>query len=127
MGPKQRKIVSAALRKEARRAKARLVANIDREQLIQSGVMRQAYSKAKIRAASNNRKLIRIGIVNPERSELGISADDLYYYPYAVEFGHEGAAAMPFIRPAIEDDKRGSFRKIGSDIKAGILREAMKP
>lgn len=46
-------------------------------------------------------------VIMPTRSALGIEADDPYYYPAAVEYGHKipgggRVRAYPFLRPALE-------------------------
>lgn len=122
----QKTIVSGALRKEARRVKKRIVANIVARGLVDTGTMLAAYEGASIRSGGGNRRFIRLGVENPTRAELGIQADDPYYYPYAVEFGHRLAEPKPFIRPAVQDHKAESFRAIGQDIGAGIIRAAAR-
>jgi HK97 gp10 family phage protein len=121
----QKSVVRSALRKEAKKAKDRIVSNIERLDLIDEGVMLQAFKQAKIKSGGN-RNMIRIGPENPERSALGIASDDKYYYPYAVEFGHIGAGPKPFIRPAIDQHKSKSIHDIGQDIGKGIERQARK-
>ena len=122
----QKKIARQAIRKGAKRTQKRIVANIERLGLVDSGVLLNAYKNAKIRSGSNKSSFIRIGPVNPTREELGISPDDKYYYPFAVEFGHKGAKAKPFIRPAVDEHYRDEVIEIGKDIGKGIEREAKK-
>jgi len=122
----QKKIVRAALRKESTRVKKRIVANIVRLDLIDSGMLLNGYKSAKTKSASSGKNFIRLGVENPTREALGIAPDDPAYYPYAVEFGHVGAEAKPFIRPAIDEHKEKSFKDIGDDIGKGIEREALK-
>lgn len=119
------KITRVALRKESYRARRRVADNIETEGLVDSGRMLAGYKSAKVKSAGR-RGLIRIGIENPTRDQLGISADDKHYYPYAVEFGHDNAPAHPFIRPAIDNHKDESYRKIGQDMADGIVRAARK-
>lgn len=122
----QKTIVSSALRKESTRAKKRIVSNIAALGLIKRGVLIAGYQAAKIRSTRVSRSLIRVGVENPTRAALGISADDPYYFPYAVEFGHARAEPKPFIRPAIDEHRPASFRAIGKDIGSGILRAAKR-
>jgi HK97 gp10 family phage protein len=122
----QRKVVRAAMRKAATRARKRIVQNIQREGLIDTGRMMQAFKKTKIASASNNRNMIRIGPRLPTRSELGIDADAKGYYPTALEFGYALRPATPFIRPAIDDHKDDEIKAIGSDIGKGIEREVRR-
>lgn len=121
----QKKVVRGALRKEATQTKKRVVANIGRLNLVDSGVMMGAFSKAKIRSAGK-KTLIRIGVVAPERAALGIHASDKYYYPNAVEFGHDLAAPKPFQRPAIDEHRGAAIARIARNIGAGIKKEARK-
>ncbi len=121
----QKTIVRSAIRKEAVRAKERIVENIVSAGLIDTGVMLHAYQEAKIKSAGKP-GLIRIGVENPTRDALGIHADDEYYYPYAVEFGHGGVPGHPFIRPAIDNHKDESRKAIGEDIGKAIEKEALK-
>jgi len=120
----QRKVVRAAIRKAATRARKRIVQNIQREGLVDTGRMMQAFKKTKIVSASNNRNMIRVGPRLPTRSELGIDADAKGYYPTALEFGYALRPATPFIRPAIDEHKDEEIKVIGSDIGKGIEREA---
>ena len=117
------KAVRPALRKESYRTRKRIVGNIQAEGLIKTGVMVAAYAAAKVKSAGR-RGIIRIGVENPTRAQLGIDADDQYYYPYAVEFGHDDVEPKPFIRPAIDEHKPQSLAAIARDIAAGILRLA---
>lgn len=122
----QKTIVKSALRKESNRAKKRIVANIVRLDLIDSGMMLAGYQSAKTKVARSGKNFIRLGVENPTREALGIAPDDPYYYPYAVEYGQVGADAYPFIRPAIDEHKDQSYKSIGDDIGKGIEREALK-
>ena len=52
-------------------------------------------------------KLERFGVYSDfimlgTREKLDIDSKDPYYYPFAVEYGHSGAPAYPFMRPALE-------------------------
>lgn len=44
--------------------------------------------KSQAGKTTNKGEMIRHGVGFPTRDELGIDASDLYYYPFAVEFGH---------------------------------------
>jgi HK97 gp10 family phage protein len=122
----QKTIVKSALRKESNRVKKRIVANIARMDLIESGTLLAGYQSAKTKIARSGKNFIRLGVENPTREALGIAPDDPYYYPYAVEYGHVGAEEKPFIRPAIDEHKAQSYKSIGDDIGKGIEREALK-
>ncbi len=122
----QKTIVRGALRKEAKRARSRVASYITRKGLVRTGRMLAGYQNAKIASASRSRNLIRLGIVDPTRAELGIPANAKHYYPYALEYGKHGKGATPFIRPAIDNHKQKSFSDIGNDIGKGIERAASK-
>lgn len=122
----QKKIVRQAVRASAKRAREEIVHNIQRNSLVDTGNLLSAFRRAGIRQASKYRGLIRLGPEWPSRAELGIRADDKYYYPTALEFGHPGAPAIPFIRPAIDERRQQEIATLARDIGAGIEREAAK-
>ena len=121
----EKKIVRGAIRKAAVQAKNQIVQNIVGAGLVDSGVMLAAYKAAKIKSAGKP-GLIRYGPENPPREALGIHAQDPYYYPYAVEFGHGNVRPHPFIRPAIDNHKNQIRAAIAQDIATGIMKEALK-
>lgn len=121
----QKKIARNAIRKSAKRARDRIVANIRKLNLIKTGRLLAAFEYAPIRSQSSTpRSLIRIGVGFPYREQLGISPDDKYFYPAALEFGHPRAPAYPFMRPAIDEHKQEEFATIGKDIGEGVIRAA---
>lgn len=122
----QRRVVARAIRAAAYRVRSRIVANIDAGDLILSGRMRAAFSRAKVRQQSHIRALIRIGPIWPTRAELGIAADDPWYYPTAVEFGHSRAPAHPFVVPAVDENRSEEIAILRREIGAGIKREAAR-
>jgi hypothetical protein len=122
----QRTTVRKSLKDEAVLVQQRIVANIMRLNLIDSGLMVRAYAASKIRT-QGKRTLLRLGIDNPTREMLNIEPDDKYYYPYAVEFGHDNVKAKPFIRPTVKGAEYGmAIGRIGRGIGKGIEREARK-
>lgn len=112
----QKRIVRAALKREAVKARARIVDNIERLDLIDRGIMRDAYAQTNVIQQSRSKGILRYGPTNPTRDKLGIDPNDKHYYPYAVEFGHEFAPPKPFIRPSID----GNRQQIVEDI-AGYI------
>ncbi|MDZ7809200.1 MAG: hypothetical protein U5L11_02475 [Arhodomonas sp.] len=116
-----RRIIGQELRKSAGRTRTRVVANLSGYPVaVDTGVTRQAFRKAKIKSARARRGNIRLGIVLPERSELGISPTDKFYYPTAIEYGYNNVPARPFMRPAVDDHAEEEFRLIGAGIAAKI-------
>lgn len=122
----QKTIVRRAVRASAKRTLAEIVHNIQSAQLVDSGRLLAAFQKAKVLQAANKRDLIRIGPAWPTRAELGIDPKDKGYYPFSLEFGHPNAAAVPFIRPAVDENRQREIRQIGTEIGAAIEREARK-
>ena len=117
----QKSIARKAVRNSAKRTHVRIVANITRLQLIDTGILLASFSQSKIRSSSRRpRDLIRIGPEWPYREDLGISPDDPYYYPMAVEFGHARAPAHPFVRPAIDEHKTEEWKAIANEIGQGV-------
>ena len=122
----ERKVVRQALRKSAVRAKKRIVDNLSGVKVqVQTDTLRPAFKKAKIRGETK-RGRIRVGVVFPERDQLGIGPDDKHYYPIAVEFGHGNVPPHPFLRPAIDEHKASEYRLIARDIGNGIEKQAGK-
>jgi hypothetical protein len=126
IGRAENKVVAQALRKSAVRARARVVENLSGVKVqVQTGTLRQAFKKSKIRG-STKRGFIRRGVTFPERDHLGITPDDPYYYPTAVEYGHGSVDAYPYMRPAIDEHKASEYRLIARDIGKGIEKQAGK-
>lgn len=121
-----KKVVSAAFRKSAKRIRRRVVQNLSGNPVqVRRGELRRLFERAKIRGSSR-RGRIRIGIVEPDRDELGITSGDPNYWPYAVEYGHGGVPPHPYLRPAVDDHYDQEVAEIGRDIGAGIEREAKR-
>ena len=60
----------------------------------------------------------------PRRQKIGIPPEDKYYYPAIVEYGHKGAAAKPYMRPAWEMRKASSLVIFERELWKGVKREA---
>lgn len=121
------KVVTQALRASAKRTKTRLIQNLSGDPVgVRTGELRRAFQGAKIRAGKRRRGLIRLGIVVPSRDELGISASDPHFYPYAVEYGHGAVQARPYIRPAVDEHYDAEIAAIGRDIGKRITKAARK-
>ena len=48
------------------------------------------------------------------------------YIPAALEYGHDNARPIPFIRQAYNTTKTATVNKLGNELKQGIEREALK-
>ena len=125
-----KKVVSSALRKSAKRTKPRILSLISGAVLnIRTGDYFKAWARSKIRSAGRlPGGFVRVGIVWPTRQELGISPDDKYFYPTALEYGTKDGRlrARPHLRPAIDNYKSSEYKAIAKDIKQGIEKEAMR-
>ncbi len=120
----QGKIVRPALRNSAKRIKPEIVKRVSGLPVgVVTGRYLAAWQKAKIRRGKGKRGLIRIGIASPTREELGISPQDPFYFPNAIEYGHEGAPPHPHMRPAVDENRGREHRLIGREIGRGIERE----
>ena len=126
-GPEQRRAVISALRASAKRTMPRLIHNISGNPVkVRTGRLVSAFLQQSVKSEKSDRNLIRLGIPFPTRDQLGISADDPYYYPTAVEFGHPGAPAHPYARPAVDDHKSDEIRLIGAHVGKRIEQIARK-
>jgi len=127
----QKKITRQALRKSAKRAKGRIVDNLNSgTPAIVTGDTAQAFKDAKIKGTTRKGR-IRIGVTWPERDALGITPDDPNYYPVALEYGHvagsrPAAPPFPFLRPAIDEHTQSEYGRIAADLRTGIYKEAAK-
>lgn len=65
-------------------------------------------------------------VMTPTREMLGISANDPYYYPAAVEFGTRNMRPQSFLRSAMEESKEKAIRIVSIITKKGIISELQK-
>ena len=109
----EKKIVRRALRTAAKvvlqAAKARVP--------VDTGALKKGL---KVRATKRSRTIIGVHIRTPTRAELGIHPDDPGYYPAVIEYGAEGHAAQPFLRPAMDEARDKARQVIADSIRAGI-------
>ncbi len=120
-----RKVLSKALRDEAKRAKKRIIRNVSGLGR-PTGTLLRAFKGAKVKSQAKKRTTVRIGVDWPTREKFGISPADPYFWPAAVEYGHPNAAPHPYLRPAIDGHKTQSERDIGSDVGRLITQQALK-
>lgn len=69
----------------------------------------------KLKAGTGKRGTIGVRIETGTRAQLGISADDKFFYPTVVEYKHKS-----YLRRAIDSDPDGVRRAIARNIKAAI-------
>ena len=137
----QKKIVRKALRQAAKPvlSAARLLCPENTGRL-------RASLKLKVRR--QKRGVFGVEVITGTRQELGIRANDPYYYPAAVEFGHlvglrhrhreqkelrrlrkQGAlvvGAHPFLRPALEMNRSTGIAIAARVIASELKREAVR-
>jgi len=65
-------------------------------------------------------------IMAPSRSALGISANDPYYYPAALEFGTRNMKPQPFIRSAFFESREKATKIASVIIKKEMVDELIK-
>lgn len=112
----QRKVVRKSLREAARPIHAASKAKCP----VLTGRLRKSI---KLRAMRRARGRFGMRIITGTREELGIPADEPYYYPAAVETGHGNVPAYPFLRPALHEN-RGKALKIACQfLRQGIEQE----
>ena len=130
-GPKAKTVVRSAIRKSAKRAQRRMVANLSGNPVgVDSGRLLAAIKGAKVANASS-RGTLYYGVPLPTREQLGIPKKDrggkkAGYYPVILEYGTSRMAARPWMRPAIDDTADSEKAQIGRDIGKGIERLARK-
>ena len=120
-----KKIVRRIFRAHAKKVRERVVRNLSGFPVQRrTGTLQMAMMSAPIRAASRRpRRLIRIGIAWPSRTELGIDAGDPHFYPAAVEYGHGTVPPKPFMRPAIDNYKSLDVWRITRALRAALRAE----
>ena len=72
------------------------------------------------------RKKIGVRVSTGTREELGIAADDPYYYPMAVEVGTAKAPAHPYLRPALDENRQRCIDIAAYEIRKGVEAAVIK-
>ena len=113
------------MKQAAKQANQYVVQNLSGAKVRQvTGKTRRAFANAKVRVISR-RAVIKVGYEPPTREELEIPPDDPNYYPYALEFGHDGVPPYPFIRPAL-DEHRGELAALILTEMERILKQELR-
>ncbi len=121
----EKKIVSQALRKSAKRIKKRIIDKVSGFPVgVVTGNYKAAIKASKVRAGKRKRGMIRVGLTRPAEARQAIQQNAL---EYGRTRGGRPMAARPHVRPAVDEDKANEQKRIGRDIGAGIVREAKKP
>lgn len=126
----QRKAVIPALRKSDKRLKSQVLANLSGGVVNpQTGRLLSAMAIQKVRAIPRSRSVIGVAFGLPTREELGISAEDEWYYPVALEYGHGGphpAPPHPYMRRAVDSNRERELTAIGAEIGTNIVKQALR-
>lgn len=115
----QRKIVRAALREAGRP----MLSDAKTKVPVDTGKLRDSL---KLRALKPKRGSFGVRIATGTRQELGIKADDPYYYPMAVETGTRKMSPRSFLRWAFQKNKTRALTIIKNFLARGIYLEAQK-
>ncbi len=126
-GAVQKRIINKALKSAAKVVQAKAKQNVT----VKSGKHSIPIRKSiVVRKARRTRRftayIVRTGI----RGTLGISEGGKFYYPAHVELGAvvgtKRLKALPYIRPALVDNRQSLMRMIRRSIWGGIKRESRK-
>lgn len=110
----QTKIVGAAIDQ----ALQPILASAKAKAPVKTGRMRDSIKIAKTKKRKGG--VIAGRVVTGTRAKLRIKPEDPYYYPMAVETGHRGAAAKPFLRPALAEGEAQALSTIKAVIASGL-------
>ncbi len=118
-----KKIMRKALRESVKRLRKAVIVKVSGGFFKHpSGNLLKALKATTIKAAKRSRTGMAVIWPWPTRQTLGISPDDKFYYPRAVEHGHVRAPARSFIRSTVNENQRGEFVLIAKDIRIGVER-----
>lgn len=109
----QKKIMRKALRDGGRPVLAAAKAKVR----VDSGALKQGL---KLRAVKRSRTTFGVYIRTPTRAELGIAEDDPGYYPAVIEYGAEDRRPLPYLRPAIDENRSKAQSRISGVLRQGI-------
>ncbi len=116
----QGKVLRPALRKTAKVALAPIKAAAPRR----TGALAKGL---KVRAVKGKRsrggRRVGVGIHTPPRDKLGISPDDPYYYPAAIELGTEKLAGTAFMRGPFRSLRDRMLRVLRVELWRGIKKQ----
>ncbi len=126
-GAAQKRIVRKALRASSKRLKDATVAKVQSGFFKEAtGTLAGALKATPVKPARRSRGRIGTMWAAPERSLLGIDPKDKYYYPWAVEYGHDNVPPKSFIRSTVNENERREFDQQRRDIVKGVSAEWAK-
>jgi len=115
----QRKVVRQALREAGRP----VLATAKRIVPVRTGNLRDGL---KLRAIKPRGGQFGVAIKTPTREDLGLPATGGGYYPAHIELGTRNTPAQPYLRPAMDQNRKKSIGILRRQIGAGIEREARR-
>lgn len=74
----------------------------------------------RLRPLKGKRDKHGVAISTGTRKQLGIAADDPYYYPMALETGTRHIAARPFMRPALKNNQGKVFNLLRRYLRTAL-------
>lgn len=127
----QKRVMRKTLRASTKRLKVEVIKNLSGDPvhiLDKRGTGGWAAQQKKVPVKALKRSRGRMGytLPFPTREALGISPEDKFFYPAAVEYGHPRAPAKAPIRSAVNSRSAVELSIIAREIGRGIEREAMK-
>lgn len=130
----QKTVARKAIRNSAKRTRRYIVRELLalRARTNRSGrnrllTLAEFFENAKVVSRSKRaRQLIRIGVIWPSRSDIGIPADAKGYFPTAIEYGTIKAPAMPYLRPAVDNNRKTELALIRREVARGIEAQFKK-
>lgn len=111
----QKRAVRPALRRSAKRVNKAATLKLARIWRQVTGVTLTAFKGVKVRSFTTKRGL-NFAAPLPTRSDLGISPDDRFFYPQALEYGTNVLRGRSWLRSTADEMKEQEFRKMGSEI-----------
>lgn len=117
--------VQKKIARKAMRAGAKIIQQDAKKRVkTKSGRLKKSI---KVKAIKRSRRAIGFLVRTGTRKELQVDENSQYYYPAALEYGHGGVRAFPYLRPALDNNADKALKKIGEVIAQGIREEGAKP
>ena len=116
----EKKVVRQALRKAAKPVLDTAKSLVP----VKTGALKKSLKLRALR--KQKRGQFGVQVMTGTREQLGIAADDPYYYPMAVEVGTAKAPAHPFMRPALDQNREATYRLVAELVRTGITRATVE-
>ena len=119
------KLQKSIVRKANTKAMKPILASVRSRTPVLTGNLRRGIKSRAMKVRRRGSVIGRI-LLLPTRADLGISPSDKYYYPAAVEYGHDAVTGVNFLRGGFDAAEGEAFEILKREIVAGIEREAKK-